>query len=127
MSDYKIGYRNPPKHTQFKPGESGNPEGRPRKRKLIEEVILNELDSVLTVNVGGKSANMNSREALFRTIERKAMQGDPKALKQILALAENEQLKREKPLVIAITDDETGEIIEIIKNGVTTWEKDDLQ
>lgn len=31
--DYEIGYKKPPRHTQFKPGESGNRAGRPRKRK----------------------------------------------------------------------------------------------
>ena len=29
--EYPVGYRKTPKHTQFKPGQSGNPKGRPRK------------------------------------------------------------------------------------------------
>ena len=28
-SDRKVGYGNPPEHTRFKPGQSGNPLGRP--------------------------------------------------------------------------------------------------
>lgn len=28
---YEVGYGRPPKATQFKPGQSGNPKGRPRK------------------------------------------------------------------------------------------------
>ncbi len=27
--DYEVGYRKPPKHSRFKPGQSGNPRGRP--------------------------------------------------------------------------------------------------
>lgn len=27
----KVGYCNPPKEHQFKPGQSGNPKGRPKK------------------------------------------------------------------------------------------------
>ena len=35
MMDYEIGYRKPPKRSQFKPGVSGNPKGRRgRKRRL---------------------------------------------------------------------------------------------
>ena len=28
-TDYEVGYGKPPKHTQFKRGQSGNPNGRP--------------------------------------------------------------------------------------------------
>ena len=28
--DYEVGDRRPPKHSQFKPGVSGNPKGRPK-------------------------------------------------------------------------------------------------
>ena len=30
--DEPVGYRQPPKHSRFKPGQSGNPRGRPRAR-----------------------------------------------------------------------------------------------
>jgi hypothetical protein len=30
QGDYKIGYGKPPEHTRFRPGQSGNPAGRPR-------------------------------------------------------------------------------------------------
>jgi hypothetical protein len=29
MSNNEVGYKKPPKHTQFPPGKSGNPKGRP--------------------------------------------------------------------------------------------------
>jgi hypothetical protein len=31
--EYEIGYKKPPRKNQFKPGQSGNPKGRP---KLVE-------------------------------------------------------------------------------------------
>ena len=48
--DEKVGYRRPPKKSRFKPGQSGNPKGRPKgtknlKRDLIEE--LQELESLV--------------------------------------------------------------------------------
>lgn len=39
---YKVGYRNPPKETRFKPGQSGNPKGRP-KRPEISKYVAEQL------------------------------------------------------------------------------------
>ncbi len=31
----RVGYRHPPKHSRFKPGQSGNPSGRPKSRSCF--------------------------------------------------------------------------------------------
>lgn len=45
----KVGYGNPPLHTRFKPGQSGNPSGRPRGSKntstLIMDLVISSQDS----------------------------------------------------------------------------------
>jgi len=35
----KTGFKNPPEHTRFKMGKSGNPQGRPRKPKDLNTVL----------------------------------------------------------------------------------------
>lgn len=35
----EVGYQKPPEETQFKPGETGNPNGRPKGRKNLATVI----------------------------------------------------------------------------------------
>ena len=41
----RVGYRNPPKRTQFKKGQSGNPKGRPKgsRNKVSHRTMLEEL------------------------------------------------------------------------------------
>jgi hypothetical protein len=40
-------YRNPPEHSRFKPGKSGNPLGRPKKRKSVADELSEELSVVI--------------------------------------------------------------------------------
>ncbi len=40
---YDVGYRKPPKHTRFKPGQSGNPRGRPKGTKNLKTDLIEEL------------------------------------------------------------------------------------
>lgn len=41
--DEKIGYKNPPRHSRFRPGQSGNPAGRPRGKVSLIADLADEL------------------------------------------------------------------------------------
>lgn len=45
---YKVGYGKPPKHTQWKPGQSGNPKGR--SKKIAREKILRKAMRKLVIS-----------------------------------------------------------------------------
>ena len=53
-NEAKVGYKNPPKDTRFKKGQSGNPAGRKKKPipKSLHESIMQELaDSITIMNM----------------------------------------------------------------------------
>jgi len=50
--DYQVGYGRPPKAGQFQPGKSGNPNGRPKGRPSLHEIILEEAARIAKVKVG---------------------------------------------------------------------------
>ena len=83
-SDYSVGYKKPPRHSQFKPGQSGNKKGRPKKDKPIADVFLKELRSRVIVNMGGKTQKVSKLEALVIQQVNKAASGDAKATSLVL-------------------------------------------
>ena len=74
----------PAKDTRFKPGQSGNPKGRPRKDRSLLKHIEAELDAEMQVTEGGKAARLTKREALAKSMVNKALQGDYKMLTALL-------------------------------------------
>jgi hypothetical protein len=73
-----IGYMNPPEHTRFRKGTSGNPRGRPRKREDLNTVLARVLDR--KVRVKDNDQMMPIREALIWKLRELALQGDKQAL-----------------------------------------------
>jgi hypothetical protein len=86
-SMYAVGYGKPPRHTQFKPGKSGNPSGRPRKTKGFLEILNKEVLAIVTLGeTGGKRQRMSMLQAIARQCVRSAARGDLKATTMVLNL-----------------------------------------
>lgn len=84
--DYEVGYRKPPAHTRFKPGQSGNPKGRPKGVKNLSTDLEEELEQTITVSEGGHTHKVTKQRAMIKTMVTKAMKGDPRAAQVIVNL-----------------------------------------
>lgn len=73
-----AGFKNPPKHTQFKKGTSGNPRGRPRKRDDLNTVLERVLKR--KVRIRDEERKIPIRDALIWKLRELALQGDKQAL-----------------------------------------------
>jgi hypothetical protein len=72
-SPQKAGYKSPPAHTRFRPGQSGNPSGRPRRRPDFQAALLAELAET-TPDAGGSKL-----DALVKTLVDSAIAGNARA------------------------------------------------
>jgi hypothetical protein len=92
MNSDDIGYKRPPKHTQFKKGQSGNPKGRPRKKTGNDfiSLIISVLDEKICISEGGQKRSISKKEALIRSLYNKALNGDAKSIALMLQLINKE-------------------------------------
>lgn len=81
---YEIGHGRPPRHTQFKPGQSGNRKGRPKDSKNITTTIQAELQRRVTITEDGRRKRASMLEVLIKRLINKAAAGDPKAVQVLL-------------------------------------------
>jgi hypothetical protein len=86
--DDKVGYKNPPKGSRFKPGKSGNPKGRPKRPKIISPytIFLAEADKRIKVNAGGKIQYLSNMEIVIKKLFQEARSGSNWAQKRIIDL-----------------------------------------
>ncbi len=84
----KVGYKNPPKHSQFKKGQSGNPKGRPKKKKLEDLDIGKLLNAPVDLRSDGKRKTVSTFEAVLRRKIADALKGHAPSLVWILNLLE---------------------------------------
>src|SRR5687767_7466853 len=91
MSDgFEVGYGKPPKAHRFKRGQSGNPNGRPKTNTNLRAFITQMMDE--DVPVQGKDATISKRDAMVRTLVDNAMNGNQRAFRRFLQLANRARL-----------------------------------
>jgi Family of unknown function (DUF5681) len=86
MSNYKVGYGKPPKHTRFRSGQSGNPKGRRKGVRNFITDVRKTLMMPVRVNNGGRARNVTTQEGALMLLREKALKGDKRALDLLLNL-----------------------------------------
>ena len=84
--DYDIGFAKPPKHSQFKPGKSGNPRGRPKGARNLKTDLEEELAELLTLREGNKELRLSKQRALIKSLMARGLKGNDRAAEKILDL-----------------------------------------
>jgi hypothetical protein len=97
---YEVGYGRPPKATQFQPGRSGNPKGRPKQHRNIATELQDALSERIRVAENGKSRSMTKSRALVVTTLNRSLKGDSRAMASLLTLMRQTGLIAETPPLV---------------------------
>ena len=84
--DYEVGYARPPVNTRFKPGQSGNPKGRPKGTKNLKTDLMEEANETILVREDGRKVRISRQRAVIKTLFMKALKGDVRSMAKILEL-----------------------------------------
>jgi Family of unknown function (DUF5681) len=85
---YEVGYGKPPNHSQFRPGQSGNPAGRRKGLRNLATDVKTTLATTIKVKEGGRTRTGSTQEGVLMVVRDKALRGDAHSLDLLLGLAE---------------------------------------
>jgi Family of unknown function (DUF5681) len=81
-----VGYKRPPREHQFRPGQSGNPSGRPKGARNFKSELREELSELVTVRDGDREIEVSKQRALIKSMVAAAIDGNQRAAASVLAM-----------------------------------------
>jgi len=91
-NDDEVGYRKPLRHSQFTPGRSGNPKGRPRGSRNASTLLDEALKERVTVSENGRRRKVTKLEVILKQLVNTAAKGDHRATRLLLEWTERLEL-----------------------------------
>jgi Family of unknown function (DUF5681) len=87
MASYEIGYGKPPIGARFRPGVSGNPRGRPKRKPTpFAERIKSVLNAPIEYRERGRTKVATYRELSLKVLVDRAISGDLDAAELVLKI-----------------------------------------
>jgi Family of unknown function (DUF5681) len=92
ISDYKVGYSKPPVKSRFKPGVSGNPKGRPKRKTVaLAEIIEAALNAPIGYPIDDRIKVTTRLELSLKALIDRATTGNLTAAGLVLTVREHAQ------------------------------------
>ena len=84
---YLIGRGKPPVASRFKPGESGNPKGRPKGSKNFRTLIRRAMTAPISIQEGSRTRRVSKLEAVVLRQVQSALKGYDRAAMAVIKMA----------------------------------------
>jgi hypothetical protein len=124
-NDHPVGYGNPPKEHQFKPGESGNPNGQPKHRTNLWTWFCNYMN-MTDAQIGRLNKNkLTQAQQTALSLVEKVKAGE-KVGSTIMAryIVDREEGKAAEHLILDngtdLSDDECDELRKLLRENLET-------
>lgn len=94
----ESGYKNPPKHSRFQKGRSGNPAGRPKGSKNTLKLLDAVLEQKIKIQQEGKTISITKKQAMLMQLVNAAVKGEIKAIAALFPYMMQLDMKEEQSL-----------------------------
>jgi len=92
----RVGFGRPPVHTQFQPGKSGNPRGRPKVSKDLQTRLKKAAAEKVVVQDGDRERKVDKLDVALAQMMNKAAQGQSPFIR--MALAQIQKAEAAEPI-----------------------------
>ena len=124
---YEVGFGKPPRHTQFKKGQSGNRKGRPRGSKNMNTLLEQELKQRLVVNENGQRKELTKMQAAIKNLVNKGLT-DRRFMQLLLdAIRQMEARNETSPTAHAPLEEVDQQIVENFLKRINEGGRDDSE
>lgn len=120
-SDYEVGYGKPPGHSRFKPGQSGNPRGKPKGAKSIKSLLGKEGRQRVRITENGKTVSITKLELAVKRLYERCAKGDLRAITELTRLLQFYGLDDEAVRATLLSAEEQA-IIDVTKARIAKVE-----
>ena len=103
-----AGDRRPPRSTRFRPGQSGNPRGRPMGARSLRGLVASALGERIEAKENGRRRRITKLEAAVTQLVNPAASGHQRATQFVFALLRDD---RERPPSVAVDRDADALVI----------------
>jgi hypothetical protein len=109
---YEVGYGKPPRHTRFRPGQSGNPRGRPKDAKNLSTLVHEALSEPVVVTENGRRRKVTKRRAIITQLVNRSAQADLKATQILLGSVQEIERRSEAEPAVTTFDATDEKVLE---------------
>jgi len=111
----RVGYGRPPMTTRFRPGQSGNPRGRPKGARNLGTIVAAALSERVAITENGRRRRITKFDATIKQLVNRAASGEARATQLLLTLVQANEARPAQQDASRVSDADAIVMVELTR------------